>query len=105
MICCLCGLFRFLHEGKCTNIQENKYGRIYTSTVPNKTIPFFLLFLCFFLVFGIVLMGKKYLFCINHSNVLILYLRKVIHTYIKKAKYDFLKTFHDSSAQNMIAIS
>ena len=59
MICCLCGLFKFLHEGKCTNIQENKYGRIYTSTVPNKTIPFFLLFLCFFLVFGIVLMGKK----------------------------------------------
>ena len=42
MICCLCGLFKFLHEGKCNNIQENKYGRIYTSTVPNKTIPFIL---------------------------------------------------------------
>ena len=77
-ICCLCGLLKFLHEGKCNNIQENKHGRIYTSTVPNKTIPFFLLFLCFFLVFGIVLMDKeKCEFCINLNNVLILYLKKL----------------------------
>ena len=56
--CLVCvWIVEILARGKMQLTSKNKHGRIYTSTLPNKTIPCFLLCLFDFLVVGTVLMG------------------------------------------------
>ena len=53
---CFVCVVKILARGKIQH-RKNKHGRIYTSTIPNKTIPCFLFCLLDFLVFGTVLVG------------------------------------------------